>query len=41
MALVKWKGYDNKEAGSRSWIPLKDALAVLPRSVPPVSKKEE
>ena len=30
MALVKWEGYDDREAGSRSWIPLKD-----------VSKKEE
>ena len=34
MALVKWKGYDNKEAGSRSWIPVKDI------DVPSVSKKE-
>ena len=33
MALVKWQGYDNKEAGSRSWIPIKD----IP--VPSVSKE--
>ena len=32
MALVKWQGYDGKEAGSRSWVPLKD--------IPVVSKKE-
>ena len=31
MALVKWQGYDDKEAGSRSWIPLS--------SVPSVSKE--
>ena len=29
MALVKWQGYDNKEAGSRGWIP----VASLPSSV--------
>ena len=34
MALVKWQGYDDKEAGSRSWVPLKDIPG------PPVSKKE-
>ena len=34
MALVKWQGYDDKEAGSRCWVPLKDIPG------PPVSKKE-
>ena len=27
MALVKWEGYDDREAGSRSWIPLSEAVS--------------